>query len=163
MLDHHVMKLLLVIKCSFLAALLALRGQDAETRVEPNENSDASEVAEVLSEIRSDQHLPAEDEQPLRATQSSRIESEVVRVDPGTRARPQEDVVALNEIALEGVILRGAAVQWIKTDNLLQLLNPFAPEEYGSGAQNLAYDAITGKPKGLLILAIDFGGKRSRR
>jgi hypothetical protein len=63
----------------------------------------------------------------------------------------------------ERFVIRGAAVQWFKTDNFLQLFNPFAPARYGSGEQNLAHDAITGKPKGLIIFAIDFGGKSESR
>lgn len=158
----NAVKLLHAINASFLATFLALQGQDVGASVEPVDNLDASESAEVTGETPADQALEVEDEEALGATEP-RMESEVMSADAGTSAQPQEDVVALNELPLDGFTLRGAAVQWIKTDNLLQLFNPFAPEEYGSGVQNLAYDAITGRPKGLLILAIDFGGKRSRR
>jgi hypothetical protein len=74
-----------------------------------------------------------------------------------------EETEAPNEMVFDGFVIRGAAVQWIKTDNLLQLFNPFAPARYGSGEQNLAHDAITGKPKGLILFAIDIGLKKDSR
>jgi hypothetical protein len=155
-------KLVYVINASFLASFLVMQGQDAENSAEPGENVDANHSAEVIGERLTPQALELDDAETLEVSEPT-LESEVMSVNTGTSARPQEDVVALNEIPMDGFTLRGAAVQWIKTDNVLQLLNPFAPEEYGSGVQNLAYDAITGRPKGLLIFAIDFGGKRSSR
>jgi hypothetical protein len=155
-------KLLQIINASFLAACIALQGQDADTSLEPLEKADTGEAEELTGGTPTDQTLEMEEEEALGATEP-RMESELMKVEPRKSASPQEDVVAMNEILFDGFTLRGAAVQWVKTDNLLQLMNPFAPEEYGSGVQNLAYDAITGRPKGLLIFAIDFGGKKSQR
>jgi len=52
----------------------------------------------------------------------------------------------------------GAAVQLAKKDNPLQLLNPFAPAEYGSGRDNLVAerDPVTGRPAGLKFFSIQF-------
>jgi hypothetical protein len=50
----------------------------------------------------------------------------------------------------------GIAVQAVKTDNPLQLINPFAPASYGSGADNLDRDIITSKENGLKFFSIDF-------
>jgi hypothetical protein len=87
---------------------------------------------------------------------------ELLLVRPEALEREPEFVEAPNELVLERVILRGAVVQWIKTDNPLQLFNPFAPERYGSGEQNLTFDEFSGRPKGMTIFSIEFRG-RSRR
>jgi len=50
----------------------------------------------------------------------------------------------------------GIAVQAVKTDNPLQLINPFAPLSYGNGADNLDRDIITGRDNGLKFFAIGF-------
>jgi hypothetical protein len=50
----------------------------------------------------------------------------------------------------------GIAVQAVKVSHPLQLVNPFAPAEYGSGEVNLSRDIITGKPSGLKVFSIKF-------
>ena len=42
----------------------------------------------------------------------------------------------------------GIAVQAIKTKPVVQMINPLAPAEYGSGHENLDRDVMTGKPTG---------------
>ena len=61
-----------------------------------------------------------------------------------------------NSIAGRKVVYSGVAVQIAKTKNPLQLLNPFAPPEYGSGHENLDRDIITGKPTGFKIISVSF-------
>jgi hypothetical protein len=88
-------------------------------------------------------------------------ESVLESAEPQDRGTVVEDEFP-NEIVLEKLTLKGAAIQWFKTDNLLQLFNPFAPARYGNGDQNLSYDIITDKPKGITIIAIEWGGARTR-
>jgi hypothetical protein len=61
-----------------------------------------------------------------------------------------------NEIIGKKFVFRGALVQLVKADNPLQLFNPFAPAEYGSGEQNLTRDLKSGKPFGLTLFSIGF-------
>ena len=50
----------------------------------------------------------------------------------------------------------GVLVQLFRSPNPLQLLNPWAPPEAGSGEQNLVRDPVTGAPSGLKLLAVNF-------
>ena len=50
----------------------------------------------------------------------------------------------------------GVLVQVTKTDNPLQLINPFAPARYGSGFSNLRVDPVTGKAQGISLLTIGY-------
>ena len=50
----------------------------------------------------------------------------------------------------------GIIPQAIKTDNPLQLINPFAPMSYGNGADNLDRDIVTGRPNGLKFFSLGF-------
>ena len=61
-----------------------------------------------------------------------------------------------NEIRVRKKVLSGIAVQVVKTRNPLQLINPFAPAEYGSGWDNVVRDTGTGNPVGLKVLAVGF-------
>jgi hypothetical protein len=61
-----------------------------------------------------------------------------------------------NEIQRYGHVYSGALVQVVKTDNPLQLINPFAPAEYGSGEDNLSRDWSNRKATGLRILSLKF-------
>ena|ERR1700677_4844621 len=63
-----------------------------------------------------------------------------------------------NEIAgmRPDVTYSGILIQATKTDNPLQLINPFAPASYGNGADNLDRDIITGKDTGLKFFSINY-------
>jgi len=50
----------------------------------------------------------------------------------------------------------GVLVQVTKTDNPLQLINPFAPARYGSGFSNLRVDPVTGRAQGISLLTIGY-------
>jgi hypothetical protein len=54
------------------------------------------------------------------------------------------------------VTYSGIIPQVIKTDNPLQLINPFAPASYGNAADNLDRDIITGRPNGLKFFSMGF-------
>jgi hypothetical protein len=63
-----------------------------------------------------------------------------------------------NEIAgtSPAITYSGVLVQAVKTDNPLQLINPFAPARYGNGGDNVDHDIITGKENGLKFFSIGF-------
>lgn len=61
-----------------------------------------------------------------------------------------------NEMKLGSVTCDGIAVQLVKTDNPLQLINPAAPAQYGSPEQNVARDPMNGKVTGLKLFAVNF-------
>jgi len=61
-----------------------------------------------------------------------------------------------NEIITSRVSYEGIVVAASKHHNILQLINPFAPAEYGSAADNTVHDPVTGRPSGLKIFQIKF-------
>jgi len=63
---------------------------------------------------------------------------------------------APNELTTGNLSLDGVAVQAIRTEHPLQLVNPFALPEYGSGEANVDWDPISGKASGLKIFSIKF-------
>jgi hypothetical protein len=63
---------------------------------------------------------------------------------------------APNETAHGHVKVDGILVQLVKTDNPLQLINPAAPERYGSAEDNVVRDPASGKVSGLKFLELRF-------
>ncbi len=61
-----------------------------------------------------------------------------------------------NEITAGKLVLSGIVVEAVKTGQPLQLLNPFAPPEYGSPEDNVVRAAIGGKVVGLKFFNIRF-------
>ena len=61
-----------------------------------------------------------------------------------------------NEIKSGRFTLSGIAVQFATTDNVLQLINPFAPAEYGRAEQSVVWEPGTAKASGLKIFSIEF-------
>src|SRR5258706_2289069 len=61
-----------------------------------------------------------------------------------------------NEIIVGKRSYSGIAVQAAKSRNPLQLINPFAPAEYGRAGDNVVRDPINGQPSGLKLFAIQF-------
>jgi hypothetical protein len=61
-----------------------------------------------------------------------------------------------NEIFEGRFGLSGIFVQLAKTKNALQLINPFAPPQYGAGDDNVAWNIINGAPSGLKLFSISF-------
>jgi hypothetical protein len=149
------MKLVIVISLAWMAGTMPLTATDPEV---VGTKDSAVEADPVRKEAESlPPHWGDAEEGEFFA------EAEGITIESGLLEPEAQELEAPNAIEFERVIIRGAAVQWFKTDNLLQLFNPFAPARYGSGEQNLAYDAITERPKGLTIFAIDFGVKRDSR
>ena len=91
--------------------------------------------------------------QPTRAEDSleSQLSARLGKVSSrsSTEARP-------NELVKGSVAYSGIVVQVLKTDNLLQLLNPLAPAKYGSAEDNVLRDSITGKVSGWKLFSIRF-------
>jgi hypothetical protein len=50
----------------------------------------------------------------------------------------------------------GAVPRAFRTRNPLQLINPFAPPEYGSSFDNVTTDLLTDRPDGIRILGVKF-------
>jgi hypothetical protein len=55
----------------------------------------------------------------------------------------------------------GSVVQGVRSGNILQMVNPFAPASYGYGELNVTRDTVTGDPSthqvtGLKLFALDF-------
>ena len=63
---------------------------------------------------------------------------------------------APNETAHGHLKMDGILVQLVKTDNPLQLINPAAPERYGSAEDNVVRDPASGKVSGLKFLELRF-------
>ena len=63
---------------------------------------------------------------------------------------------APNEIAHGRWEADGIFVELAITDNPLQLINPAAPERFGSAEDNLARDPVSGKASGLKFLELRF-------
>ncbi|SRR5258706_11013983 len=61
-----------------------------------------------------------------------------------------------NEITVGSLTYSGIAVQAIKTDNIAQLINPAAPERYGSAEDNVVRGPISNRVSGLKIISIQF-------
>jgi hypothetical protein len=61
-----------------------------------------------------------------------------------------------NEIRTGRMITSGIAVEAVKVKNPLQLINPLAPPEYGSGQDNVVHNPVTGEAAGLKVLSFQF-------
>jgi hypothetical protein len=61
-----------------------------------------------------------------------------------------------NEAKVGKRIVSGIAVQLVKAKNPLQLFNPTAPAEYGSGFDNIDYAPISGTGPLLKVFSISF-------
>ncbi len=83
-------------------------------------------------------------------------ESLVNRLVRELRDESVETVRKPNEVVVGGRRYSGVLVQLVRSPSPLQLLNPWAPPEAGSGEQNLVRDPVTGAPSGLKLLAVNF-------
>jgi hypothetical protein len=155
------MKCLLVISfaCATASWPVSAAGTETEATLDP-ENQAAQESVEGPAEPQMT-GTRAGDESAAR--DSSLAATDFAIEAPVVAERDKEDAELPNAITFERFTLRGVAVQWFKTDNLLQLFNPLAPARYGSGDRNLVHDPFTGRPKGFTIFAIDFGKPRDRK
>ena len=82
------------------------------------------------------------------------FETEAART--AREAAPVVPEEKLNEIKLGNFTYSGILLEALRANNPLQLLNPFAPPEYGSPEDNLVRDPIRNRPIGLKLFAIAF-------
>jgi hypothetical protein len=61
-----------------------------------------------------------------------------------------------NELRLGKVTLSGSLVEAAKVENRLQMINPWAPREYGESQDNATFSLITNQVTGWKIFAIEF-------
>lgn len=61
-----------------------------------------------------------------------------------------------NEVVKGKITYSGIAVQLLRTDNPLQLLNPAAPPKYGSAEDNVMRDPISQTVSGWKIFSLQF-------
>src|SRR5258708_33135915 len=61
-----------------------------------------------------------------------------------------------NELRLGKVTLSGSLVEAVKVENPLQLINPWAPREYGESQDNATFSLITNQVTGWKIFAFEF-------
>jgi len=61
-----------------------------------------------------------------------------------------------NELRLGKITLSGIAVEAVKMDNPFQLINPWAPPEYGESQDNATFNLITNQVTGWKLFAIEF-------
>lgn len=61
-----------------------------------------------------------------------------------------------NEIRLGKVTLSGSMVEAVKTRNPVQLVNPWAPPEYGESQDNAAFNVINNQVTGWKLFSIEF-------
>jgi hypothetical protein len=61
-----------------------------------------------------------------------------------------------NELRLGKVKLSGSLVEAAKVQNPLQLINPWAPREYGESQDNATFSLITNHATGWKLFAIEF-------
>ena len=64
--------------------------------------------------------------------------------------------ISYDKIVGERVVYSGIGIQLFRAPNPLQLINPWAPKEYGPSDQNLAIDPVTQKAAGWKFFAISF-------
>ncbi|MDW8309509.1 MAG: hypothetical protein RMK20_09065 [Verrucomicrobiales bacterium] len=93
----------------------------------------------------------AQTDEPAVETRPERVEAPRVELP---RAEPKPE--PFHQVRTDGVTVSGIAVAAVKADNKLQLLNPVAPEQYGTSEDSVVRDPINGKVTGLKLLAIEF-------
>ena len=73
-----------------------------------------------------------------------------------TEERTLLDEEKPNEIIAGPVTFSGAAIEAFKTESILQLINPLAPEQYGYAEDNVVRDPIDNKVSGIKLFSIKF-------
>ena len=82
------------------------------------------------------------------------VEAQTTIREKETAPFPKEEKV--NEILTETISFSGIAIEAMKIENPLELINPAASLEYGAAEQNVIRDPITKKVSGLKIFSIEF-------
>ena len=82
---------------------------------------------------------------------STQIESYARETPLHSVEKPAPNETVHGRIAVDGIL-----VQLDKTDNPLQLINPAAPERYGSAEENVVRNPASGRVAGLKFLEMRF-------
>jgi hypothetical protein len=129
----------------FIIALLAASASAASTNAPPATNALANALALTAA--------PAATNAPA-GTMAESLISEAYR------AKSQGSLLSLelrpNEIKVGRLTLDGVAIELAKADNPLQLLNPFAPPQYGSPEDNVFRSPVDRKVSGLKVFELKF-------
>ena len=125
-----------------LLSILAVLGSSA--KAEQPKTATAPAAAPAKTEV-----AKAEVAKPDSSLQSAATPAPKKRQSLNLDERP-------NEIIRDNVSYSGIAVQLVKTDNPVQLINPAAPARYGSPEDNTLRNPIDGKVLGLKIFSVRF-------
>ena len=87
-------------------------------------------------------------------TEGGRDTLRLTRDEIATVARFQSETVT--RILGVRVTIDGVIPMALRTRHPLQLINPFAPPEYGTGFENVTVDPETGRANGIRFLGIKF-------
>ena len=90
---------------------------------------------------------------------AARQTDDELQTETARRAQDSLIVVRNDEVSRVSsghVTYSGIAVAVVRAENPAQLLNPFAPDEYGRAEDNVVREPITGKATGLKIFSIAF-------
>ena len=96
---------------------------------------------------------------PAKSSMSSASTTSGMQIDQMQATRRSRSLVQEekpNEILTDRVGFSGIAVQLVKTDNPVQMVNPAAPARYGTPEDNTLRNPIDGKVLGLKIFSIRF-------
>jgi hypothetical protein len=127
--------------------LLLLLGLAASARAEDPPSPDHSQTnAPATAEQTTQAHTAPQPDQKLPAQTQS----------PAWQTPLHVEQLALGEPAHDHFKMDGILVELVKTDNPWQLINPAAPERYGSAEDNVARDITSGKVSGLKFFGFRF-------
>jgi hypothetical protein len=85
------------------------------------------------------------------STSVPNLADQALELKPAPAVKPNEIRGARANISYSGI-----GPELVKTDNPLQLINPWAPPEYGYGEQNLSQNITIRHEPGLKVFAINF-------
>lgn len=91
---------------------------------------------------------------PQQASTTETFEAEISRraKDAAVELRQERG----NELRTERFDYSGILIQALKTESLLQLINPFYQYDSISPEDNLIRDPLSNRPKGLKLFALEF-------
>jgi hypothetical protein len=84
-------------------------------------------------------------------TSSPNLADQTLELKPARAVKPNEIAGTRANVSYSGIV-----PEVVKTDNPLQLINPWAPPEYGYGEQNLSLDITPRHAPGLKLISVNF-------
>jgi hypothetical protein len=121
-----------------LSLAASARGEDSALHAPPQEDKPAPATVQATAAPQQDRKSPTQIESRRREI-------------PLHVGKPAPNETAHGHLKVDGIL-----VQLVKTDNPLQLINPAAPERYGSAEDNVVRDPASGKVSGLKFLELRF-------